>query len=186
MEEHWIVGCTKGKREAQERLYHHYSSKVMGVCRRYADTSEDAKDIFQEAFINIFKSLQRKIDIDSLEAWIRKITANTAINYYYKNRKHQKNLSADIMIQHDDSNYDYILSELGKEDLLNLLSALPGGCRHIFNLFVIEGYSHKEIADLMKISEGTSKSQLSRAKEIMKSKLKALDHVRYESYACQK
>lgn len=180
MEETWIAGCKQGKRDAQAQLYRHYSPKVMGVCRRYADTAEDAKDIFQEAFINIFKSLTKVRQIDSLDAWVRKVTANTAITYYYKQRKHQNHLSAETMVHYDDTNYDNLLSEMDKEDLLKLISLLPSGCRHVFNLYVVEGYNHKEIAEMMNITEGTSKSQLFRAKDMMKSKLKALGHVEYQ------
>jgi RNA polymerase sigma factor (sigma-70 family) len=112
--------------------------------------------------------------------WIRKITANTAVSYYYKQRKHQHHLSADAIAHHDDTNYDHVLSELDKEDLLKLISLLPSGCKHVFNLYVVEGYNHKEIAEMMNITEGTSKSQLFRAKDMMKSKLKALGHVEYK------
>ena len=180
MEKTWIAGCIQGKRDAQEQLYRHYSPKVMGVCRRYADTAEDAKDIFQEAFINIFKSLKNQREIESPDAWIRKITANTAITYYYKQRKHQNHLSAETMLHYDDANYDTLLGELDKEDLLKLIAMLPSGCKHVFNLYVVEGYNHKEIAEMMNITEGTSKSQLFRAKDLMKSKLKTLGHVEYK------
>ena len=175
-----IAGCRQGKREAQEQLYRHYSPRVMGVCRRYADTAEDAKDIFQEAFINIFRSLQRQKHIESLDAWVGKVTANTAINYYYQHRKHQHHISAETMLHYDDTNYDNLLGELDKEDLLKLISLLPAGCKHVFNLYVVEGYNHREIAEMMNITEGTSKSQLFRAKDIMKSKLKTWGDVEYK------
>jgi RNA polymerase sigma factor (sigma-70 family) len=180
MEAHWIAGCRQGHRGAQEQLYQHYAPRVMGVCRRYATTGEDAKDIFQEAFINIYKSLQKEQTFESLDAWIRKVTANTAISYYHRHKKYQKQISTDTIVQYDDNNYDHILSELRKEELLQLIDVLPVGCKHIFNLYVIEGYTHKEIAVLMNISEGTSKSQLSRAKDLMKSKLNGSDHVAYK------
>lgn len=180
MEKTWIAGCIQGKRDAQEQLYHHYSPKVMGVCRRYADTAEDAKDIFQEAFINIYKSLKKADQIESLDAWVRKVAVNTAISYYYKQRKHQNHLSVETILHHDDANYDNLLGQLDKEDLLKLISMLPSGCKHVFNLYVVEGYNHQEIAEMMDITEGTSKSQLFRAKDIMKSKLKALGHVEYQ------
>jgi RNA polymerase sigma-70 factor (ECF subfamily) len=180
MEETWIAGCIQGKRDAQEQLYRHYSPKVMGVCRRYADTAEDAKDIFQEAFINIFNSLKGQRQIDSLDAWVRKVTANTAISYYYKQRKHQNHISTETMLHYDDTNYDNLLGELDREDLLKLIALLPSGCKHVFNLYVVEGYNHKEIAEMMNITEGTSKSQLFRAKDMMKTKLKVLGHVEYK------
>ena len=180
MEGSLITGCRQGKREAQEQLYRHYSPRVMGVCRRYANTAEDAKDIFQEAFINIFRSLQRLEQVESLDAWVRKVTANTAINYYYTQRKHQHHISTETILHYDDTNYDNVLSELDKEDLLKLIELLPGGCRHVFNLYVVEGYNHREIAEMMNITEGTSKSQLFRAKDMMKSKLKVLGHVEYK------
>lgn len=175
-----IKRCTKQNRRAQRELYNAYAPKVMGICRRYANDPEDAHDIFQEAFINVFNSFKKtkSTEIKSLEAWIRRITANTAINYYYKIKKHIDHVSTEgIPPTNSGEEYEHILSMLGVQELLALIEKLPVGCKMVFNLYAIEGYSHKEIAEMMGISEGTSKSQLSRAKDIIKSKLKILGYV---------
>ncbi len=180
MNEDLLKGCRNNKRKAQEQLYHLYAPKVMGVCRRYASNKEDANDIFQEAFINIFMSLKKDkaMQINYLDAWIRKVSANTAVSYYHKNKKYSDHVSMENMIHHSDGqDFGQILSELGKKDLLNLIDQLPLGCKLVFNMYAIEGYSHKEIADSMNISVGTSKSQLSRAKSIIQSKVKKSDYV---------
>lgn len=184
MEDDLIKGCRKKQRKAQEALYRQYATKVMGVCRRYANTPEDANDIFQESFINIYHSLQKESarPIESLEAWIRRISANTAVSYYHKNKKHMNQLSTESVLHTSDGEaYGHILNKLRGQELLQLIDELPTGCKLVFNLYAIEGYGHKEIAEMMNISEGTSKSQFSRAKDLMKSKLKKLDHVKYRS-----
>ncbi|UII30344.1 RNA polymerase sigma factor [Fulvivirga ulvae] len=183
MEEDLIIGCKKQDRKAQEALYHKYSGRVMGVCKRYANTMDDANDIFQEAFINIFSSLKkpRTVKIESLEAWVTRISANVAVNYYHKNKKYLNHVPAESALHKiDEEEYGHILGRLRGQELLQLIGGLPTGCKHVFNLYAIEGYSHKEIAEIMDISEGTSKSQLSRARDIIKSKLKLLDHVKYK------
>ena len=184
MKENILTGCKKNNKKAQEELYRLYAPKVMGVCRRYAGSLEDARDIFQEAFINIYNSLKkdRAIEIESLDAWVRRISANTAVTYYHKHKKYRDQVSTDAVLQQGDGdNYGHILSRLRSKELLQLIDELPVGCRLVFNLYVIEGYGHKEIAGIMGVSEGTSKSQLSRARDIMKSKLKMLDHVKYRN-----
>ncbi|MBL3658727.1 RNA polymerase sigma factor [Fulvivirga sediminis] len=185
MKEDLIKGCRKNSRKAQEALYREYAPKVIGICRRYATERDDADDIFQEAFINIYSSLKKsKEEIQSLEAWIRRISVNTAINYYHKNKKYADNLSIDYAKGQDyNQEYEKILSKLSMQELLELISDLPLGCKLVFNLYTIEGYSHKEIAEKLNISEGTSKSQLSRAKNIMKTKINHSNKVRYESIA---
>ncbi|MBU2913455.1 MULTISPECIES: RNA polymerase sigma factor [Reichenbachiella] len=179
----WLEGCRKNKRKDQEQFYNHYAPKVMGVCRRYCYDRDEAKDVFQEAFINIFKSLtKQKTDIISLDAWVTRVTVNVALDYYKKNKKHYNFLSTDNLCE---SNLDHqdIIDSLANQDLINLIKKLPEGCQQIFNLFAIEGFSHKEISTKLGISEGTSKSQLSRAKEMLRSQLANLEYNIYEKAA---
>ncbi|PTB96931.1 RNA polymerase subunit sigma [Marivirga lumbricoides] len=185
MKQELIKGCRKNNRKSQESLYHLYAPKVIGVCRRYAIAREDADDIFQEAFINIYSSLKKTNDeIQSLDAWIRRVTVNTAINYYHKHKKYTDNLSIEYVYEEShNQDYENILSKLSMQELLKLISDLPIGCKLVFNLYTIEGYSHKEIAEKLNVSEGTSKSQLSRAKNLMKLRINHFNKVSYESIA---
>jgi len=142
----------------------------MGICLRYAYTSFEAGDIFHDAFVKVFKYINSYKGQGSFEGWMRHIFVNTAINHFHKNKKHY---------YHDDnSEYDHVpdlpedaLSKLAVEELLKLINKLPEGYKMVFNLYVVEGYSHKEIADMLQVSEGTSKSQLSKAKALLKKYL---------------
>lgn len=164
-----IEGCIKGKASAQEELYKLYSRRMMAVCLRYTKSRFEAEDIFHEAFVKVFKSLN-SWQGGSFEGWVRRIFVNTAINQYYKNKKYLNHLDT----SHAEAflpSADNVISELSNNELLELINKLPEGYRIIFNLYVIEGYNHKEIADMLKIAEGTSKSQLSKAKVYLKNLL---------------
>lgn len=166
-----IEGCLRGKPAAQEMLYKKYSGLMMAICKRYAYTTFEAEDIFQEAFIRVFKSLDTYKGQGSFEGWMRQIFVNTALNHYHRNKKfyfHEE--TDDHHLEISDPNPDAI-ADLSAEDLTRLIASLPEGYRLVFNLYVIEGYSHKEISDLLNISEGTSKSQLFKAKAILKKLL---------------
>ncbi|WP_437920590.1 RNA polymerase sigma factor [Sphingobacterium sp. LRF_L2] len=161
--------CLKGDRKAQFQLYQLLSKKMYAVCIRYAPNEAAAKDILQLGFIKVFQKCHYFENKGSLEGWIRKIMVNTAIENHRKN-----NLSylEPVDEQHHtipstDSSQDNLLYN----DLLTLIKSLPIGYRTIFNLYAIEGYSHREIAEMLSISEGNSKSQLSRARQWLKDKL---------------
>ncbi len=159
--------CLRNEPRGQEALYKAYASRMFGVCLRYAVNRAEAEDILQEGFIKIFQNLSTLHTIDSLDGWIRRIIVNTAINYYSKQLKFQNDVSLtyesqDATIQAD------ALSILSYNELLRILQGLPAGYRAVFNLYVIEGYSHREIGELLGISENTSKSQLWRAKASMR------------------
>lgn len=175
-----IKRCKKGDKKAQKILYDIFKSIVMGICRRYSSCKEEAEDIFQEAFIKIFQNIQKLQEADYLKRWIIRTTINTAINYYYKNRKHHGHLDVEnSLVDRLDST---ILDEISNEQLIACINKLPDGYRLIFNLHVIEGYSHNEIAELLNISVNTSKSQLSRAKALLRSRLEKLGVKKYEKY----
>lgn len=161
-----------------------FRPKVFGLCRRYTRRREEAEDVFQEAFIRIFKSIDQVHDAEHLEPWIRRITVNAAVSYYHKNKRHQiVHDIADYGTQHANDDYVLILSKFSDEQLVGMINTLPDGYRLVFNLYELEGYSHSEIADMLSISESTSRSQLNRAKQVLKGKLKAIGVEKYEKYA---
>lgn len=176
-EEDLINRCLKNDQKAHEVLYKRFAPKMYGVCMRFAKNQMEADDILQEGFIKVFTNLKSFRNEGSLEGWIRRTIVNTAINLYKKNLKHQKDtdLEQAEVIQNQETNS---LEKLSVQELLKLIMELPTGYRVVFNLNVIEGYSHKEIGDLLEISENTSKSQLSRARLALQKKLFNLNRTR--------
>ncbi|MDQ6761756.1 MAG: sigma-70 family RNA polymerase sigma factor [Bacteroidota bacterium] len=164
-----IQACIEGNRQMQEILYNKYSSKMYGVCLRYCGNTEDSNDLLQEGFIKIFKNLSKFRGEGSFEGWIRRIFVNTSIEHFRKKIKLynvsevQENTIKDTELN--------ILDSLAEKDIIALINELSPGYKTVFNMHVIEGYSHKEIADLLGITEGTSKSQLARAKGVLKKSL---------------
>ncbi|MBN4051262.1 sigma-70 family RNA polymerase sigma factor [bacterium AH-315-M05] len=162
-----VKGCIKGDVLSQKDLYERYSKKMMGVCLRYADNRQEAEDFLQDGFIKIFNSINNFKGTGSLEGWIRKIMVNTALENY--RTANPLRLSRDIQDMHlAIEARDEILESMAAKDLLKLIRDLPSGYRIVFNLYAIEGYSHKEIARQLKITESTSKSQYSRARALLK------------------
>jgi len=160
-----IRGCMESDRRMQEELYRRFSPRMYAVCLRYAGNAEEAEDILQEGFIKVFKKLDSFRNEGSFEGWIRRIFVNTAIEHF----RRKKYL---LPVTEKEENtiegkYTSVLDELGAKDIMALVQELSPGYRTVFNMYVVEGYTHKEIADQLGISEGTSKSQLSRAKVIL-------------------
>ncbi|MCB2196578.1 MAG: RNA polymerase sigma factor [Bacteroidetes bacterium] len=166
-----IKACVKGNRVAQNRLYHLFADKMYGLCLRYADSEDEAKDILQDGFIKVFINLKQFNNKGSFEGWIRKIIVNTALEKF-RDKSYLFAVNMDNDYDQSDKKYDHILSELAANDLLKLIQELSPQYRMVFNLYAIEGYSHKEICKMLNIKEGTSKSNLSRAREILKDKVK--------------
>ncbi|GAB3514416.1 RNA polymerase sigma factor [Emticicia fontis] len=169
-------GCLKNDRKAQATFYQRYKSRFFGVCWRYANSREDAEDIFQEALIKVFKHIKEVRDAKDVSAWVRRIIVNTAINHYRKQVEFAdiNTLTDDVLLPFD--NNDDILMQLNNKELMEVLSGvlseLPNGARIVFNMYVMEGYTHPEIAHQLQIAEGTSKSQLFFAKKYIQEKLK--------------
>jgi len=163
-----IKACLEYERAAQFALYRRFSYTMKGVCLRYAMNDGDAEDILQESFIKVFQSLESYKDFGPLGGWIRKITVNTALEYCRKQKVFQMHMN-DIQKEQPilgftpDSASD-VIAKMSAEELLLYIQNLPAGFRTVFNLYAIEGYSHAEIGELLSISEGTSKSQYSRAR----------------------
>ena len=160
-----IRGCLQDDRRMQEELYRRFSPRMYAVCLRYAGNAEEAEDILQEGFIKIFKKLESFRSEGSFEGWIRRIFVNTAIEHFRRKRYLQTvSEKEENTIEGNDIS---VLDKMAAKDIVALIKELSPGYRTVFNLYVVEGYSHKEIADMLGISEGTSKSQLSRAKVIL-------------------
>jgi RNA polymerase sigma factor (sigma-70 family) len=158
-----IRGCLNGNRNAQKQFYEHFAPKMMGVCLRYADDVEMAEDFLQEGFIKVFASLKSFRSEGSVGAWVRKVMVNTALEILRKNDvlKHSVDIETAYSVSDDIPD---AFRQLTTAELLEHIQALPAGFRTVFNLFAIEGYAHQEIAGMLGISEGTSKSQYARAK----------------------
>ena len=165
-----INGCLNDDRRMQEELYRRFSPRMYAVCLRYAGNNEEAEDILQEGFVKVFKKLGSFRGEGSFEGWIRRIFVNTAIEHFRRKRYLQPVTEKEENTI--EGKYLSALDGLAEKDILALVQQLSPGYRTVFNMYVVEGYSHKEIADMLNISEGTSKSQLSRAKVILQDMVK--------------
>jgi RNA polymerase sigma-70 factor (ECF subfamily) len=165
-----IERCLKNDPKAQEFLYKRFSRRMYGICLRYARNTLEADDILQEGFIKVFTFLKDFRQEGSFEGWVRRTIVNTAINYYNSKQNEWNETSIDKVESYQSTAED-ILDKISTADLLQLIQELPEGYRMVFNLYVIEGYHHPEIAEMLHISENTSKSQLSRARMSLQEKL---------------
>ena len=165
--------CLQNERSAQYKLYEKYSRKIFGVCLRYAKTRTDAEDILQEGFIKVFKYLKDYSGKGSFEGWLRRIMITTSLNFYKKKNLINNNVDPENMYLSLPVTNE-ALSSMTHNEILNLIQELPTGYQTVFNLNTIEGYSHKEISQIMNISVNTSKSQLSRAKNSLRNQLEAI------------
>jgi RNA polymerase sigma-70 factor (ECF subfamily) len=177
LEEAIIEGCKREEPAFQELLYKKYASRMMAVCSRYAKTRFEAEDVFHEAFVKVFKNIQT-YQSGSFEGWMKRIFVNTAINNFRKNQKHYGH--DEFGEVHDfSSEPDTVISGISTQELLQMVNQLPEGYRLVFNMFVVEGYTHKEIGELLGIAEGTSKSQLAKAKQMLKKILSTYSVAQY-------
>ncbi len=164
-EQEIVRGCIESNRQMQELLYRRYAKEMYGICKGYTRDIETAKDILQEGFIKVFRNI-KYFKGESLKGWIRRIIVNTAIDFYRKSIR-ENNIIVELEDSHIALVENDILERLQYEDLLKLFQKLPNGARLVFNLYAIEGYTHKEIAEELGISESTSKSQLNYARKIL-------------------
>lgn len=176
-EEKLIIGCQKGEREYQQALYDKFSGGMYLVALRYSKMQQEAEDILQEAFVKVFKNIKSFRKDSSLAYWIKRIVVNTALNHQRSKLYLYPMVNVDELNEWSTS--DAIFSSMSYQELLGLIQELPTGCQVIFNLFAIEGFKHHEIAKKLEISEGTSKSQYSRAKSILAQKIMEQDRKEY-------
>ncbi|MDQ3393770.1 MAG: sigma-70 family RNA polymerase sigma factor [Bacteroidota bacterium] len=168
-EDELVAGCLQGKNSHQQALYSKYAGKMMGICLRYLKEREEAEDAFQDSFIKVFNSL-KSYKGPNLDAWIKRIFINSCINCYHKNKQKIKHVEYEDVSEINFAMDDFLTS-ISNEDLLKVIDIIPEGYRMVFNLYVIEGYNHKEIGVMLNINEGTSKSQLSKARKLLQKKL---------------
>ena len=172
-----IIGCLAGGRRFQEGLYNQYGSTMFSICLRYASDYYQAEDMLQEGFIKVFNNLKNFRNEGSFEGWLKRIFVNTAIEWLRKNKvmnEMQVIEKVSLHIVQEDC-----FSQLAADDLMKLIQSLSPGYRTVFNLYSIEGYSHKEIGQMMNINEGTSKSQLARARYILQKMVVQTNKVQY-------
>lgn len=167
-EDELIAGCCKGDRVCQHLLFEAYSKRMMAVCLRYSKSTQEAEDILQEGFIKVFQHISGFKKESQLETWMTRIMVNTALN------THRKKIYLFPMVDVEDTpllDPEDSLSALAVSEIIKSIQSLPHGCQIIFNMYAMEGYSHKEIAGMLDISESTSKSQYARAKELLRKQL---------------
>ena len=169
-EEILVKKCIEGDNRAQKKLFDLFAPKLFGVCLRYMKDHDLAQDTLQDGFVKIFTKLSDYNGKGSFEGWMRRITVNTCLDQLRKDQKLKVNTPIDDVSFLVKDNH-WIEEELTAKDLLKLVESLPDGYRVVFNMFAIEGYSHKEIAERLNVSENTSKSQFSRAKSHLRKKL---------------
>jgi RNA polymerase sigma-70 factor (ECF subfamily) len=176
-----VKGCLKGEQKCQSLFYQKFARKMYGVCVRYCTDPENVEDVLQDGFIKVFGKLKSYRFEGSLEGWVRRIIVNNAIDSIK---------ITPVMVKYEDvdeSEFEIenenVIDDMAAEEVLNLINELPLGCRLVFNMYVIEGYNHNEISEILEISVGTSKSQLSRARKLLQEKLLILESSTLEMYA---
>jgi RNA polymerase sigma factor (sigma-70 family) len=167
-----IAGCISGDRKAQKGLFQMYGASMYAICLRYARNKYEAEDILQEAFVRVFKYISHFNFEGSFEGWLKRIMINTSLKY---NQKHKFLIDYDTTAVNSMEEYEdpEIIHELHAEELMSYIRQLPDGYRMVFNLYIIEGFSHKEIANLLQIEEVTSRSQLLKARKLLQEKINA-------------
>jgi len=171
-----IKGCIQGRSSAQKKLFDTWAPLMLGICRRYAASLEEAEDVMQEGFVKIFLNIKEFKGEGSLVAWMRRIMINTAITYYHKMRKHRYHDDLEDVRETDFEEHRWDSADFTREELYGIIERMPEGYRLVFNLYAIEGYKHREIADMLEIDENTSKSQYSRARRWLQERLLKIKH----------
>ena len=162
-----INECLKDNRIAQEQLYKRFASRMLGVCFRYARSRDEAEDLLQDAFIKVFDHIQSFEGKGSFEGWIRRIVVNTALKNVSRHSFQKEGIGLEGI--QESSEDPSVFSQLSEQELLGLISSLPNGYRICFNLYVIEGFSHREIGEMLHIEESTSRSQLVKARNMLQN-----------------
>jgi RNA polymerase sigma factor (sigma-70 family) len=176
-DEELISGCLKGSEACHTALYHRYSSRLYAVCLRYARNKSDAPDILQDGFVKIFKSLSQYTGNGSFEGWMRRVMVNTALRHYQRQRYQFEHNGYEVM---PESSIDAtVIDGLSAEDLMIIIDKLPPGYKDVFNLVAIDGFSHKEAADLLEIGESSSRSQLTKARIYLCNLLETTEYAQF-------
>ncbi len=163
-----LVGCLENDPSAQRELYNRYSPKMLSLCYRYAQTREDAEDMLQEGFIKVFSQIRTFQNKGSFEGWIRRILVHNCINFLKKHKKFNESVDLDSISSMAGVN-ETIPSLMQTKQVVECIRMLPIGYKTVLNLYAVEGYSHKEIAEMLEIEESTSRSQYTRAKALLEN-----------------
>lgn len=166
--------CAKGNSKAQRALFDKFAPKMLAVCQRYLRNNQEAEDVLQDGFVKVFQKIVDFKMEGSLEGWIRRIVVNTALDTIRKNKKLLDDVQVEE-VQYKVSFTDHQFDGMDLAQLMKLINEMPDGYRVVFNMFAIEGYSHKEIADTLGVTENTSKSQYSRARAFLRTQLELLE-----------
>lgn len=170
-DEELIQGCLRKKAASQKGVFDRYAGRLLGVSMRYARNRDDAEDILQDSFIKIFDKIAQFRGQGSFEGWMRRIVVNTALKKYSLTRYSKEISSSELVTANEASADAGAHTRLGEKELLAMISKLPDGYRIVFNLYVIEGYAHEEIAEMLKIQPGTSRSQLVKARLMLQKQI---------------
>jgi RNA polymerase sigma factor (sigma-70 family) len=173
-----IEGCIRHDRRSQQELYDRYSRFLLGVCLRYSTDKAEAEDILQDSFLKIYFNIRDYSGTGSFTGWLRKVAVNTAITHYHKNLKYRYHVDIEEYVTIETGITSFEEDFFTSDELYKVLNELPTGYRMVFNLYAVEGYKHKEIADMLSIDTNTSKSQYSRAKAVIRDKLEKLRKLR--------
>ena len=167
----WVQDCRTGSSRAQHKLFKHFYSKVMGVCMRYAGSTDEAADMLNEGFLKVFSNLDKYENTGSFEAWLMRVVSNAALDYRRKYDKDVRFVDIDEIqeSQLSDHHLNNAVSKISSEELVNLIQQLPPATRVVFNLFVFEGFSHVEIAQKLNISVNTSAWHVNSARSQLKT-----------------
>lgn len=169
-----ITALKRGESRAHKVVYERYAGKMLTVCTRYCANRADAEEVMLDGFMRVFEKIGQFRQEGSLEGWIRRVMVTESLMFLRKSKQWRQEISLDDITVEPD--YEWADAELNETDLLRLVNQLPDGYRTVFNLYAIEGYAHAEVAQMLGISEGTSKSQLSRARLLLQANLKKLEH----------
>ncbi len=176
-EEELIRGCIREEAACQRQLFNQYASRMLGVCNRYARNAADAEDILQDAFIKIFDKIHQFKFEGSFEGWVRRIMVNTALKKYSLRRYEKEVVGYEIKDRDESAMEPSAYTHLNQKEILDLINNLPDGYRLIFNLYVLEGFAHEEIAEMLHIQPGTSRSQLVKARTMLQKQILQLQKV---------
>ena len=171
-DEELIKGCIRKEARCQKGVFDRYAGRLLGVCHRYARNSADAEDILQDSFIKIFDKITQFKGEGSFEGWMRRIVVNTALKKYSLTRYSKETSFFDMPERYESGQDEKIHDHLSEKEIIAMISKLPDGYRMVFNLYVIEGYPHDEIAEMLNIQPGTSRSQLVKARLMLQKQIK--------------
>lgn len=167
---HLVEKCQSGSRTAQEELYRLYAGAMYNICRRFMGDEEEAKDILQESFVDAFRKLPSLRETGTFPLWIKRIVTNNCINALRKKKLETVSMEENLDVEEDEViDYDYTLHQAG--EVMSAIDHLPEGCRTVLNMYLFEGYDHKEIAQILNVTESASKAQYSKAKARIRNML---------------